>query len=390
MRADGTTAAERTEDPGRGPAVSVVRSAVRLAMQNSRLGTRLLGVRAGGTDAVIDRALRSRHTSALVGDTMYRALLGRPATAQELVGLRHRVARGQGFDQLLGELVRSDESVDVLVARSGPAFRAKLRRQFAEADGAALRPRLVFLHIMKLGGTSLSEILHRWVEPDRARVHIYVDDLVLTPPPILAQLRFIAGHIPYGALGLIPAPFSTLCVLRDPYARTISHFTHLRAVQEQYRDLTLDEFVNSEVYDVPSGNYQARQLAHGMDITEAWRSYSPEVHYQARGGDPLHPYPVQSLYDSVSVGLSDSDLSQMAKANLTQIDYVGVTEDLDAVGSATARLFGQQAGQIPRLNTSPPIDAREIDTRIRRRIDERTLVDRELYEMALRRSREQD
>lgn len=365
------------------------RAASRRVLLHTRLGSRLLRARASGPDAAIARALASRYDSGVVGDTMYRSLLGRPAARPELEWMRRQVAQGVGFDGLLTGLLESDESVEVSVARSGAAFRTKLRRQFAEAEGSTSGPRLVFLHIMKVGGTSLSEIFHHWVEPDRARVHFYVDELVLTPPPILAQLRLLAGHIPYGALPLIPPPFSTLCVLRDPYARTLSHFTHLRAVRERYRDITLDEFVTSDEYDVPSGNYQARQLAHDMDLVGAWRSYSPEVLYRARGGDPLHLYPLQSLFDSISVNLTDDELLRKATENLDEIDYVGVTENLDSVGIAVARLFGQSAEHIPRLNTSPPIDPREIDTRIRRRIDERTAVDRELYQIAVRRAREQ-
>jgi len=368
--------------------MAALRTASHQTLLRSRFGSRLLRSGRGNPEAVLERALTRRHESALVVDTMYRSLLGRPASPEELAAMRSRASHGVGFDELLAELVTSEDSTELLMARSGPAFRAKLRRQFAQADGSATAGRLVFLHIMRVGGTSLSDSLQRWVEPDRSRVHVYVDDLVLTPPPILAQLRVLAGHIPYAALPLIPGPYSTLCVLRDPYARTISHFALLRRARDQYRDLTLDEFVSSDEFDVPSGNYQARQLAHDMDITEAWRSYSPEDLYRARGGEPLHQYPLQSLFDSVSVGFNDDELLRRATENLAQIDYVGVTEHLDTVGTAISELLGVKAEQMPRLNASPPSEAREIDARIRRRIDERTAVDRQLYEAASKRSRQ--
>ena len=38
--------------------------------------------------------------------------------------------------------------------------------------------------------------------------------------------------------------------------------------------------------------------------------------------------------------------------------------------------------QVPYLNVSPQVDRRDIDGRILRRIEERTAVDRELYELA--------
>jgi len=369
--------------------VGAIRRASHRALVGSRLGSRLLRSGNGKPSSVIEGARLHRRESSLVVDTLYRAFLGRHASPQEQAAMRQRAESGAGIDDLVSDLVMSDEAVNLLMARTGLAARARLRRQFAAGGPGSAGARLVFLHIMKVGGTSLSDTFQQWMEPDRSRVHVYMDDLVMTPVPILAQLRFLAGHIPYAALPLIPGPYSTLCVLRDPYARTISHFTHLRAVRSQFGELTLDEFVTNEVFDVPSSNYQARQLAHEFNPVEAWRSFSPEDLYQARGGDPLEPYPLQSLFDSLPVGYDDDELLQRATNHLADIDYVGVTEDLDAVGAAIARLFDAKFEPIPRLNTSPPIGSDQMDARIRRRIDARTAVDRELYDIAVRRAREQ-
>jgi hypothetical protein len=328
------------------------------------------------------------HDASIVADTLYRSLLGRPPSAPEREAIRHRLAEGADVAVLARVLTESDEGADVVMARNNAASRSVLRRRFAGGPDATPVPRLVFLHIMRVGGTSMSVFLDRLVPDGRSRVHLFLDDIVFAPPPILAQLRVIAGHIPYGALPLIPQPFSTLCVLRDPYTRTLSHLTHLRAVSDHHRDLSLEEFVFSDEFDVPSGNYQARQLAHDFDIEGAWRTYSPEHRYQARGGDPLEDHPVQSLFDSTSVGWSDEELLQRAMANLGQVDYVGVTDQLDLVAAPVARLFGATANQIARLNRSEPVPAPEIDARIRRRIDERTPIDRELYAMAATRGRE--
>jgi hypothetical protein len=369
--------------------ISLWGSARRRAVGCIPPGVRRRFAAATSPDDALDRGLLRRRESALLADALYRSLLGRAASREEEATVRERAAQGVSFDGLVKDLLSSEEGVDQAIARSGPAFRSKLRRRFSSRAAGAFGPRLVFLHIMKVGGTSLSDSFQRWVAPDQARVHVYMDDLLLTPAPILAQLRLIAGHIPYGALPLIPGPYDTLCVLRDPFSRTISHYTHLRAVRDRYRDVTLDEFVSNEEFDVPSGNYQARQLAHDLDILEAWRSYSPEDLYAARGGDPLHEYPLQSLFDSLPVNFSDDELLRRSTEHLDRIDYVGVTDDLDGIGSAIARLFQVKAEPMPRLNPSPPLDPREIDIRLRRRIDERTAVDRELYQKAQQRARQQ-
>jgi hypothetical protein len=335
---------------------------------------------------LLGRALL-RHDSALTVHTLYRSVLGRPPVADEQAAMAQRLADAVPVDELIEELLSSEEGVERTIARSRAAFRAKLQNHFS-ADDRKVTPRLVFLHIMKVGGTSLSDTFQRWVPADRARVHVYMDDLVLTPKPLLAQLRIIAGHIPFGALRLIPRPYATLCVLREPVSRTLSHYSHLRTVDARYHDLTLDEFITNDEFDVPSSNYQARQLAHDLDVKEAWRSYSPEHLYRARGGDPNHPYPLQSLFDSVSVAFDDDELMRIASDHLAQINYVGVTEALDGVGAALAGLFGVVADDIPRLNASPPIEPGQIDGRIRRRIEARTEVDRALYDQARSRARQ--
>jgi hypothetical protein len=240
---------------------------------------------------------------------------------------------------------------------------------------------------MKVGGTSLSDLFQRWVGVDRSRVHIFVDDLILTPPLLLSQLRLLAGHFPYEALSFVPDPYSTLCVLREPVARTLSHYSELRSARARYRDLPLDEFVFNEEFDVPSGNYQARQLAHEIGLADAWRSYTPEEGLRAAGADPEQAYPVQALFDSTPLQFDEDTLLHRARANLARIDFVGVTESLDSVGGAVARLFGTTPERPQRLNVSVPIDRRDIDRRILRRIEGRTAVDRELYEAALSRAR---
>jgi hypothetical protein len=245
---------------------------------------------------------------------------------------------------------------------------------------------LVFLHIMKVGGSSLTDLVRRLVAPERVRMHVFLDDLVLLPRPLLAQMSLIGGHIPYEGLSLIPGPYSTMTVLRDPYTRTLSHFTHLRQVRPTHRNLSLEQFVFDEQFASLSSNYQARQLVHEIDLGGAWVRYSPPLRCVQAGGDPHDDHPLQSVFDSAPLELSDEQLADQAEKSLAAINYVGITERLDETAHAISRLFGARSRPLPRLNTSPPIDPSEIDARIRRRIDQQTEVDRYLYEIAAARA----
>lgn len=321
-----------------------------------------------------------------MADLLYRVLTGRPATVGEQAELHRRARAGASVMDLSHELKATSEGARVIVHGIAPALRTYLRSQFDDEVQTA-GPRLVFIHIMKVGGTSLCDLFSRWVPSDRAMLHAFADDFVLTPTPILGNLRIIAGHLPYTALSLIPPPFGTMTVLRDPFSRTLSHYSHMRSAYPAYRGLSLEQFVFDEVYEL-SGNYQARQLAHQIDLAGAWTTYSPEQVVISTGGDPMVEHPLAALFDSGPIGLDDNALLATARANLDSIDIVGITENLDRVAAQAAAYFGQTFESIDRLNVSPKVGRDEISDRIRRRIDERTAIDRELYDQARRRSKD--
>jgi hypothetical protein len=355
------------------------------ALLGSPLGPRLSAWRARYQEREFQRALLRRRQRWVVADVLHRVLVGRPATRAELVQLRRQAELGTPLAELAAELRRTVEGSRVTVDATNPALRTWLRSQFEPDTTEFATPRLVFLHGVKVGGTSLSDQFARWFGPDRLRVHVYLDDIALTPPPVLANLRIIAGHIPFAGLSLIPGSFLTMAVLRDPVERTLSHFYNLKASHPHYREVSLAEFVDDEASSF-SGNHQARYLAHDIDLANAWRTYSPEERIAAIGGDRYTENPLQVLFDLSPTGQTDEELLRHATENLGRIDLVGTTENLDGVARRAAELFGLPPAPVGHLNRSTPTGGRDIDAGIRRRIDERTAVDRELYDRARRRA----
>jgi hypothetical protein len=103
--------------------------------------------------------------------------------------------------------------------------------------------------------------------------------------------------------------------------------------------------------------------------------------------DHLATNPLQDLFETGPIGLPDDVLLRRAAANLERVDIVGVTEDLDGAARQVASLFGLAPVTLGRLNASlPAADRGDVEPHIRRRIDERTAVDRELYDLARRRA----
>jgi hypothetical protein len=275
------------------------------------------------------------------------AVLGRDPGPAEIVALRARLESGAAPSDLLDELRASPEARDVLARSARAAVRRELDQGAAGPVGGGGGERLVFVHIMKVGGLSLSDLLGRWAAGSRVVLNAFLDELALTPRPLLRQTRVISGHIPAEALGL-----------------------------------TLDRFVHDEYFDVPSGNYQARQLGHRIGIEDAWSAFSPASIYSARGGDPGDPYLLQSLFDSTPISGDDDQLHRLAADTLRRVDHVGVTDRLDALAARLAPIFDARPEPVPRLHPSSAPPTEEIPAAVRRHIDERTRVDRALYELA--------
>jgi hypothetical protein len=356
------------------------------AVRRSTLGPRILDLIGSLHERDFERALTRRRQGPVTADLLYRVLLGRPATRVEQLDLCRRASAGESLMDLAHWLRASAEGSRVVVHQIGPALRNFVGGQFDPESGLSELPRLVFLHFMKVGGTSISDQLAGYFAEDRARVHMFLDDIALTPPPVLANLRVIAGHLPFAALSLVPPPFVTMAVLRDPFSRTLSHYSHMKTVNPSYASLTLEEFVFDEIYH-QSGNYQARQLAFDMDVAAAWRRFSP-VHIVVSEGAPAdYDRPLAAVFDSRPLEMSDEELMKRARANLDRIDHVAATEQLDSMARVAARLFGRPPVPVGHLNKSPAIDRDAVDARIRRRIEERTEVDRALHEAALERGR---
>jgi hypothetical protein len=330
-----------------------------------------------------DQGLGRRRDGALVVAAVFRTLTGRDPSAAERAELLERIKDGLDFDGLVDEVLSLPEVLEQTVRRGSDALRDLMEQQIrTEVPLVGPAPtRVFFMHIMRTGGTSLSAALRQWVGPSGARVGIALDELVVTPRPQLARFRVLAGHIPHQALGITPGVFQTVTVLRDPVARTLSQYRELRD-NRGYDDLGLDEFLGSDVFEVISGNYQARVLAHTIDLDGAWITYSPLQRYQEAGGAPDQPYPLQALFDSTPLVTDDDSLLAAASQNLSGVDLVGVTEKLHELAIRVSSVLGVQDADVPCLNASRST-TRELPARVRRLIEKRTRVDRELYELAL-------
>ena len=300
---------------------------------------------------------------------------------------------GASAADIAAALWSTEEAVGGLTR--SPATRAVRETLWAARQAATplAGPPVFFLHIMKTGGTSLVEGLRAVASPRPCLFEIFLDDLVSLPRHVLEQVPLVAGHLGYEARTLLPAQFVTCVVLREPLERTLSHYGHLRGnpdVIAECPDFSLEQFVHSLRWRTLCSNYQARQLVHEIGLSGAWVNFSPEDQYRTLGPPfpPEHRLPLQSYFDSSPLALGADELLVRARERLAAIEFVGVTEQLDALAASVAHAWGTQTPPpLPRLQVGEErLLADDVPRPLLDAIREATAVDRALYEEARRRS----
>ncbi|MEL6321794.1 MAG: sulfotransferase family 2 domain-containing protein, partial [Cyanobacteria bacterium J06626_14] len=165
---------------------------------------------------------------------------------------------------------------------------------------------LIFLHLMKTGGTSLFRLL----KPHYPRQHTFhygskpgrtLHDFEQLPPDNRDQLKFIHGHLAFGFHHRLNQPCRYITMLRDPISRVISLYYFLyhnpqRYIPEHQRCETLHDFLELNYLD--ADNYQTRQIA-------------------------------GPLSEQFGFGKCNTTLLNVAKANLAECLSVGITERFD-------------------------------------------------------------
>jgi hypothetical protein len=260
-----------------------------------------------------------------------------------------------------------------------------------------VRTPLYFMHIMKTGGTALTTALAGLCEVAHAGAsvtEVFLDQFVAGDLGHRSDIGFITGHLPWEVRELLPPATRAVTVLRDPVDRTLSHYWQLSInpdVHAESPDFSLEEFVESPRWNTLCRDYQARQLAHRVDLAQAGKTYAPADRF-ASLGPPFpreHEYPLQSLFDCSPRTLTGAALERAALRSLSEIEFVGVTEHLDA-------LYREVAGRVWALDDLPPLGRENaasdrprretVSADLLRRIEAMTAVDRALYEEARRRS----
>lgn len=232
---------------------------------------------------------------------------------------------------------------------------------------------IYFLHIPKTAGVSVGRLLEAEFGEALCPAKT-LDALLSTPREARDAATAFAGHFGVWLPDIVGRRFRTFTLLRDPVARTVSHYRHVKRdpnhpYHRYVQDQSLAEFVSDPVTAWMSCNFQARYLARSVSPLELAGRFDQADFERSR---------LSVTWEAATLGASDERLAEAAAATLASLDFVGVTEAFSAGHEAIRAKFGFGAHPIEHLNAAPDPPDR-IDEPTLDLIRRRTAVDADLY-----------
>jgi hypothetical protein len=245
---------------------------------------------------------------------------------------------------------------------------------------------LYFLHIAKTAGTSLRSYIESHYAEEAIAPFYLTHELAAF---IEAQGQAAAdgfalyrGHMGYSLLSHLETKPQLITLLREPVARTLSHYAHIMRHKDHWihaslphADMTLDDFLDYAPTRTLITNFQARNLAQDFALN------APII----QNGTPIEPN-LGRLLSSFPSPLNNEALLAQAKERLLSCALIGTSDALPDFISALADYMGwEDAPQTPTKNSAPQAQKETLEkvaTHTLKHIKTLTQIDTELYTLA--------
>jgi len=270
-----------------------------------------------------------------------------------------------------------------------------------------------FIHVMKTGGTSFVDIIganfgarQRYpdvcIESDsdlfrRVEAYLFVPRLVEEVNSLGGRLRMVRGHVPYAVRSLLKDSYIALTLLREPVERTLSYLKHCRRYHVEHLGKDLEEIYEDAWFNATFiRDYQTKifsmspqeALAENRLVDEP-PALPPRHAIMDENGfvadfellKKRAPARVSLETFATSTGVIQVDEKRLAtaKANLSAVEVVGVTEHYDRFLDRLADEYGWKIKTIPHRHSG---EDDTISSEFRARIARDNAFDMELYDHA--------
>ena len=244
--------------------------------------------------------------------------------------------------------------------------------------------RIIFLHIPKTAGTTVSQVLLADFLPDEVFPPRLVPLQVTYSIEALSRYRLFCGHLDWSDLDCVPGEKFTFTFLRRPLDRIISNYYFWKGLADAGDPHQLIRDGLQHLADL--GEYSS-MAEYFLESRESVKSivdytfnnmYSYYFAYRRFGWCYIKP-----------VMLRPDQVLANALSNLSRLDFVGITEFMPESLKTLAAVLGRPAiAAIPHANRTPLIAEKTLqaydeirsDPRLRSKLEEFTAIDNVLYE----------
>jgi len=157
---------------------------------------------------------------------------------------------------------------------------------------------LIFLHIPKTGGTTLTPVLD-WNyknQTHKISLHKKVQEFIDLPDEKKLEYKALIGQVFYGIHQYVPEECEYISILRHPVKRLVSQYQYLNVrkqkLGEETTDMSIEEFLELEPFQAYS---QLNVIAGGDSIEEALKRPLPDDAIERAKANVEKHFPVLGL-----------------------------------------------------------------------------------------------
>jgi hypothetical protein len=241
------------------------------------------------------------------------------------------------------------------------------------------RQELYFLHIPKTAGLSMRSMFELEYTSTLCPNFLW-DHFFLDQSSRMKSYSAYFGHFGNDLGSFLGREMRTATMLREPVARTVSHYLHVkRDVHHPFHQYvvnhSLSDFVNDPITIPMVFNLQARYLVEsGLHLDELAKRFDTKS---------LSKSGLQMAWENSSFALSSAALFNLAQTTLKSMDFICTTDQFDLGAARIADHYCFQYKQFEVRNVAPETPERpQLDDIVSSRIRALTEVDEALFHYA--------